>query len=150
MLAIAQEAQGAHRRRAATCARCSPATTTTSCRSHERVQKARRVQADLFISIHADAFREPAARGSSVFALSESGATSAAARWLAQRENQADLIGGVDLDRRDPVLARTLLDLSQTAQISDSLKVGRHVLDGIGDAQRPAQERRSSRRASRC
>ena len=99
---------------------------------HERVQKARRVQADLFISIHADAFREASARGSSVFALSESGATSAAARWLAQKENQADLIGGVDLDRRDPVLARTLLDLSQTAQISDSLKVGRHVLDGIG------------------
>jgi N-acetylmuramoyl-L-alanine amidase len=98
---------------------------------HERVQKARRVQADLFVSIHADAFREPAARGSSVFALSESGATSAAARWLAQRENRADLIGGVDLGRRDPVLARTLLDLSQTAQINDSLKVGRHVLDAF-------------------
>ncbi len=98
----------------------------------ERVQKARRVQADLFISIHADAFREARAHGSSVFALSENGATSAAARWLAQKENQADLIGGVDLDRRDPVLARTLLDLSQTAQISDSLKVGRHVLDVIG------------------
>jgi N-acetylmuramoyl-L-alanine amidase len=99
---------------------------------HERVAKARRVQADLFISIHADAFRESTARGSSVFALSESGATSAAARWLAQRENDADLIGGVDLKRGDPVLARTLLDLSQTAQISDSLKVGRQVLDGIG------------------
>lgn len=98
---------------------------------HERVQKARRVQADLFVSIHADAFREPSARGSSVFALSDSGATSAAARWLAQRENRADLIGGVDLDRRDPMLARTLLDLSQTAQISDSLKVGRHVLDAF-------------------
>ncbi|MFO1396399.1 MAG: N-acetylmuramoyl-L-alanine amidase [Burkholderiales bacterium] len=98
----------------------------------QRVQKARRVQADLFISIHADAFREPTARGSSVFALSESGATSAAAKWLAQKENQADLIGGVDLERRDPVLARTLLDLSQTAQIADSLKVGRQVLDGIG------------------
>lgn len=98
----------------------------------QRVQKARRVQADLFISIHADAFREPTARGSSVFALSERGATSAAAKWLAQKENDADLIGGVDLDRRDPVLARTLLDLSQTAQISDSLKVGQHVLDGIG------------------
>jgi N-acetylmuramoyl-L-alanine amidase len=97
----------------------------------QRVQKARRVQADLFISIHADAFRESRARGSSVFALSENGATSAAARWLAQKENAADLIGGVDLDRRDPVLARTLLDLSQTAQISDSLKVGRYVLDGI-------------------
>jgi N-acetylmuramoyl-L-alanine amidase len=98
----------------------------------ERVHKARRVQADLFISIHADAFREPHARGSSVFALSERGATSAAAKWLAQKENSADLIGGVDLDRRDPVLARTLLDLSQTAQISDSLKVGRRVLEGIG------------------
>ena len=98
----------------------------------DRVQKARRVQADLFISIHADAFREPNARGSSVFALSESGATSAAAKWLAQKENSADLIGGVDLDRRDPILARMLLDLSQTAQISDSLKVGRQVLDGIG------------------
>ncbi|MCC7325257.1 MAG: N-acetylmuramoyl-L-alanine amidase [Burkholderiales bacterium] len=98
----------------------------------QRVAKARRVQADLFISIHADAFRDPAARGSSVFALSERGATSAAARWLANRENRADLIGGVDLDRRDPVLARTLLDLSQTAQISDSLKVGQRVLDGIG------------------
>ena len=97
----------------------------------ERVRKARRVQADLFVSIHADAFREPSARGSSVFALSEHGATSAAARWLAQRENAADLIGGVNLDVRDPVLARTLLDLSQTAQISDSLKVGRQVLEGI-------------------
>ena len=97
----------------------------------ERVRKARRVQADLFVSIHADAFKEPSARGSSVFALSEHGATSAAARWLAQRENAADLIGGVNLDVKDPVLARTLLDLSQTAQISDSLKVGREVLEGI-------------------
>jgi N-acetylmuramoyl-L-alanine amidase len=97
-----------------------------------RVQKARRVQADLFVSIHADAFREPNARGSSVFALSEHGATSAAARWLAQKENAADLIGGVNLAAKDPLLARTLLDLSQTAQINDSLKVGRHVLDGIG------------------
>ena len=97
-----------------------------------RVQKARRVQADLFVSIHADAFRESRARGSSVFALSESGATSTAAKWLAQKENAADLIGGVNLDIRDPVLARTLLDLSQTAQISDSLKVGRHMLDSIG------------------
>jgi N-acetylmuramoyl-L-alanine amidase len=97
-----------------------------------RVQKARRVQADLFVSIHADAFSTPTARGSSVFALSEHGATSSAARWLAQRENQADLIGGVNLDNRDPVLAKTLLDLSQTAQINDSLRVGRSVLDGIG------------------
>jgi N-acetylmuramoyl-L-alanine amidase len=97
----------------------------------ERVRKARRVEADLFVSIHADAFREPLARGSSVFALSEHGATSAAARWLAQKENAADLIGGVNLDVSDPVLARTLLDLSQTAQISDSLKVGQEVLEGI-------------------
>jgi N-acetylmuramoyl-L-alanine amidase len=97
----------------------------------ERVRKARRVEADLFVSIHADAFREPSARGSSVFALSEHGATSAAARWLAQKENAADLIGGVNLDVSDPVLARTLLDLSQTAQISDSLKVGQEVLEGI-------------------
>lgn len=99
---------------------------------NERVQKARRVQADLFVSIHADAFTTPTARGSSVFALSEHGATSAAARWLAQRENEADLIGGVNLDNRDPILAKTLLDLSQTAQINDSLRVGRSVLDGIG------------------
>jgi N-acetylmuramoyl-L-alanine amidase len=97
-----------------------------------RVKKAQAVQADLFVSIHADAFRERSARGSSVFALSQSGATSAAAKWLAQKENAADLIGGVNLDGRDPVLARTLIDLSQTAQISDSLKVGRQVLDGIG------------------
>jgi N-acetylmuramoyl-L-alanine amidase len=97
-----------------------------------RVQKARRVQADLFISIHADAYTTPTARGSSVFALSEHGATSAAASWLAKHENEADLIGGVNLDVRDPLLARTLLDLSQTAQISDSLRVGRSVLEGIG------------------
>ncbi len=97
-----------------------------------RVRKAQAARADLFVSIHADAFRERSARGSSVFALSEHGATSAAAKWLAQKENAADLIGGVNLDARDPVLARTLIDLSQTAQISDSLKVGRHVLDGIG------------------
>jgi N-acetylmuramoyl-L-alanine amidase len=97
-----------------------------------RVEKARRVRADLFVSIHADAFTTPSARGSSVFALSEHGATSSAARWLAQRENEADLIGGVNLDNRDPILAKTLLDLSQTAQINDSLRVGRSVLDGIG------------------
>jgi N-acetylmuramoyl-L-alanine amidase len=97
-----------------------------------RVEKARRVKADLFVSIHADAFSTPTARGSSVFALSEHGATSSAARWLAQRENEADLIGGVNLDNRDPILAKTLLDLSQTAQINDSLRVGRSVLDGIG------------------
>ncbi|HZQ62787.1 MAG TPA: N-acetylmuramoyl-L-alanine amidase, partial [Casimicrobiaceae bacterium] len=96
-----------------------------------RVQKARAIEADLFVSIHADAFNEPRARGSSVFALSEHGATSAAAKWLANKENNADLIGGVNLGARDPVLRRTLLDLSQTAQINDSLKVGRQVLEGI-------------------
>lgn len=99
---------------------------------HARVQKARRVQADLFISIHADAFIKPHARGSSVFALSERGATSVAAQWLAKRENEADLIGGINLDVRDPYLKQTLLDLSQTATINDSLKLGRSVLTEIG------------------
>ena len=98
-----------------------------------RVTKARRVQADLFVSVHADAWVKPDARGSSVFALSEKGATSTAARMLAQKENQSDLIGGVNLGVKDPVLARTLLDLSQTATISDSLKLGRHVLSELGD-----------------
>ena len=97
-----------------------------------RVAKARRVRADLFVSIHADAWVKPDARGSSVFALSERGATTAAARWLAQRENESDLIGGVDLGVRDPVLARTLLDLSLTATIADSLKLGRAVLTELG------------------
>jgi N-acetylmuramoyl-L-alanine amidase len=99
---------------------------------HMRVSKARRVKADLFVSIHADAFIRPHARGSSVFALSESGATSAAANWLAKRENDADLIGGVNLDVRDPYLKQTLLDLSQTATINDSLKLARAVLSEIG------------------
>ena len=99
---------------------------------HERVNRARKVQADLFVSVHADAFIKPHARGSSVFALSEKGATSAAARWLAKNENDADLIGGVKLAVSDVNLKRTLIDLSQTAQISDSLKLGRAVLDEIG------------------
>ena len=99
----------------------------------QRVEKARRNRADLFVSIHADAWVRPDARGSSVFALSERGATTAAARWLAKRENESDLIGGVNLDIRDPVLARTLLDLSQTATINDSLKLGKAVLTEIGD-----------------
>ena len=98
----------------------------------DRVQRARRVRADLFISIHADAFTTPTARGSSVFALSEHGATSAAARLLAQHENAADLIGGVNLAAHDSIVARTMLDMSQAAQINDSLRVGRSVLDGIG------------------
>ena len=98
-----------------------------------RVQKSRRVQADLFVSIHADAWVRPDARGSSVFALSERGATSTAARMLAQRENQSDLIGGVNLGVKDPILARTLLDLSLTATINDSLKLGKAVLTELGD-----------------
>lgn len=98
----------------------------------ERVVKARALKADLFISIHADAFIKPHARGSSVFALSENGATSVAARWLAKRENDADLIGGVNVDVKDPFLKRTLIDLSQTATINDSLKLGRAVLKEIG------------------
>ena len=99
---------------------------------HQRVAKARRVQADLFVSVHADAFVKPTARGSSVFVLSETGASSSAARWLANKENSADLVGGVNLGVKDPYLARTLLDLSQTAQINDSLKLGRDVLGELG------------------
>ncbi len=98
-----------------------------------RVAKARKVNADLFISIHADAFIKPSARGSSVFALSEHGATSTAARWLAKKENEADLIGGVNIAVKDPYLARTLLDLSQTATINDSMKLAKHVLSELGD-----------------
>lgn len=99
---------------------------------HGRVVKARKMQADLFVSIHADAALSAQARGSSVFALSETGATSAMARLLAQRENESDLIGGVSLGVKDPNLARTLLDLSQTATINDSLKLGKLVLDHMG------------------
>ena len=97
-----------------------------------RVQKARKVQADLFVSIHADAFVQPTARGSSVFALSEKGASSTAARWLANKENSADLIGGVNLRGQDHQLASVLLDLSTTAQINDSMKLARAVLSEIG------------------
>lgn len=100
---------------------------------HERVNKARGVKADLFVSVHADAFIRPEARGSSVFALSENGATSAAARWLAKRENDADLIGGVNIDVKDKYLKRTLIDLSQTATINDSLRLASYVLKEIGE-----------------
>ncbi len=99
---------------------------------HQRVAKARRVQADLFVSVHADAFIKPTARGSSVFVLSENGASSSAARWLANKENSADLIGGVNFGVKDPHLARTLLDLSQTATINDSMKLGKAVLGELG------------------
>lgn len=97
-----------------------------------RVMKARKIQADLFVSIHADAFVKPHARGSSVFALSERGATSAAAGWLARKENEADLIGGVNIDVADPTLKQVLIDLSQTATINDSLKLAKAVLGEIG------------------
>ena len=100
---------------------------------HSRVVKARNMKADLFVSIHADAFTNQAARGSSVFALSERGASSASARYLAKKENESDLIGGVSLDNKDPVLARTLLDLSQAATINDSLKLGKAVLGQVGE-----------------
>ena len=98
----------------------------------ERVRKARRVQADLFVSIHADAFFTPKARGASVYALSERGATSTAARWMASRENAADIVGGANIRSGDATVLRTLLDMSTTAQIKDSLDVGREVLGQIG------------------
>lgn len=101
-----------------------------------RTARARALQADLFVSIHADAFIKPDAAGSSVFVLSENGASSAAARWLAKRENDADLIGGVRIDQKDVHLARTLLDLSQTASIQDSIKLAGHVLGELGQINR--------------
>jgi len=97
----------------------------------DRVKKARRVQADLFVSIHADAFLTPTARGASVFALSQGGASSSAARWMASKENAADLVGGINL-AKDPVLASALFDMSTTAQIKDSLRLGGEVLGQIG------------------
>jgi len=103
---------------------------------HERVNKARRVQADLFLSIHADAFITPEARGASVFALSDSGATSTAARWMAKRENASDAIGGINVASKDTHVLRALLDMSTTAQIKDSLRVGREVLGNIGQVGR--------------
>ncbi|CBJ82821.1 N-acetylmuramoyl-L-alanine amidase [Xenorhabdus bovienii str. Jollieti] len=96
-----------------------------------RVAKARKMQADLFVSIHADAFTNRAARGSSVFALSTKGATSNTARFLAQTQNESDLIGGVSKSG-DEYLDHTMLDLVQTATINDSLKFGSEVLKRIG------------------
>jgi N-acetylmuramoyl-L-alanine amidase len=100
----------------------------------ERVRKARRVQADLFVSIHADAFITPKARGASVFVLSDGAATSAAARWMANKENAADVVGGVNAGAatKDANVLRALLDMSTTAQIKDSLKLGSEVLRQIG------------------
>ncbi|MEY5051162.1 MAG: hypothetical protein RLZZ619_1092 [Pseudomonadota bacterium] len=99
---------------------------------HTRVNKARRVQADLFVSVHADAFIQSHAKGASVFALSQQGATSTAARWLANKENNADLIGGLNIKSQDKQVAQLLLDMSTTAQIKDSLKLGDAVLKQIG------------------
>ena len=99
---------------------------------HQRVAKARRVQADLFVSIHADAFFTPQARGASVFALSDKGASSSAARWMAERENAADLVGGINVAAADAQVMRALLDMSTAAQIKDSLKLGNEVLARIG------------------
>lgn len=99
---------------------------------HTRVQKARRVEADLFISIHADAFIEPRAKGASVFALSQMGASSTTARWMANKENSSDLIGGVNIKTQDKQVANLLLDMSTTAQIKDSLQVGTSILKQIG------------------
>lgn len=98
---------------------------------HVRVQKARRVKADLFVSIHADAFTNKSARGTSVFALSRNGASSAAARWLAKKENASDLIGGLDIGAHDRQTASVLLDMSTNAQINDSLKIGHRVLGSL-------------------
>ncbi len=104
---------------------------------HTRVQKARRIEADLFLSIHADAWIKPDARGSSVYVLSEKGASSTQARLMAQRENNADLVGGVNLAKtKDAFLARTLLDLSQTATLNDSMKLGRYLLGQLGSVNR--------------
>jgi N-acetylmuramoyl-L-alanine amidase len=97
-----------------------------------RVQKARRVGADLFVSIHADAFTTPEAKGSSVFALSEHGASSAAARWMANKENSSDQIGGINIKSADATVNRTLFDMSTTAQIRDSMRYGNFVLNEIG------------------
>ena len=99
---------------------------------HVRVQKARRVQADLFVSIHADAFFTPRPQGASVFALSQGGASSSAARWMADKENKADLIGGLNVAAKDQQVQRALLDMSTTAQINDSLKLGTAMLGEIG------------------
>lgn len=102
----------------------------------ERIGRAREARADLFVSIHADAFRNARARGSSVYALSTNGASSEAAKWLAERENSADLMGGVSLEDKDRQVAEVLLDLSQTATIESSLSVGEQVLAQMGQVNR--------------
>ncbi len=100
-------------------------------RLRDRMRKAREHRADLFVSIHADAFHDPRVRGSSVYVLSQRGASSEAARWLAEKENAADLIGGVTLKDKDDILKSVLIDLSQTAVLDESIKAAGAVLDGL-------------------
>src|SRR5688572_15536983 len=110
----------------------------------QRYQKARAAKADLFVSIHADAFTNPNANGSSVFVLSQRGASSQAARWLANQENAADLVGGVRLQDKDNTLASVLLDLSQSATMKASEDIAGHVLSGLkrlGKTHKPHVER---------
>jgi N-acetylmuramoyl-L-alanine amidase len=99
---------------------------------HVRVRKAQRVRADLFISLHADAFYTPRPQGASVYALSTRGASSAAARWMADKENAADLVGGLNAKAQDATVQRALLDMSTMAQINDSLKLGQAMLGEVG------------------
>jgi N-acetylmuramoyl-L-alanine amidase len=103
----------------------------------KRFEKARKHQADLFVSIHADAFYDPKVHGMSVYVLSQKGATSEAAKWLARSENKADLIGGVKLDDKDSLLARVLLDLSQNAAMEASQKVANEVLQSLSAIEKP-------------
>ena len=103
---------------------------------HVRVQKARKVQADLFVSVHADAFFTPSAQGASVFALSHGAASSSAARWMASQENKADLIGGMNFGVKDSQVQQALLDMSTSAQIKDSLNLGGAILREIGNVGR--------------
>jgi N-acetylmuramoyl-L-alanine amidase len=99
---------------------------------HKRVEKARRVQSDLLISLHADAFYTARPQGASVFALSTRGATSASARWMAKKENAADLVGGINMDSADATVSRAMLDMSTSAQIKDSMKLGEAMLGQLG------------------
>ena len=113
---------------------------------HERVRKAQKVQADLFVSIHADAFTTPQASGASVFALSEKGASSAGARWLANKENAADAVGGINIKNKNAEVQKVLFDMSTTAQIKDSLQLGTTVLreiGGLGRLHKPRVEQAS-------
>jgi N-acetylmuramoyl-L-alanine amidase len=107
----------------------------------QRRERARRNQADLFVSIHADAFRSPQPSGGSVYALSQRGATSASAAFLAEKENGADLMGGISLDDKDDLLAEVLTDLSMTASLDESLRIGEHVLQHMGRVTRLHKKR---------